>query len=194
MVTLVDREADLTPRRWCAEHQLRETRRHLNDTLLGWMHLYKKPLLCVNPAEDERFRGAHWAQSVRSMLCVPLVVKSELIGVITCYNKKGGGEFTEEDQRLLAIIAGQSAQIVENARLYEEEKALTGMKEQLRRARFNRACCRDGCPQMAGFARVGRAFPHIRWAETISISLRRAAGAWRCAWGTFPARECPRRC
>jgi sigma-B regulation protein RsbU (phosphoserine phosphatase) len=108
---------------------------HLNDNLLGWMHLYKKPLLCASPASDERFRGAHWDESVRSVLCVPLMVKSELIGVITCYNKKGdAGGFTEEDQRLLAIIAGQSAQIIENARLYEEEKALASMKEQLRMA------------------------------------------------------------
>jgi sigma-B regulation protein RsbU (phosphoserine phosphatase) len=62
------------------------------------------------------------------------MVKSELIGVITSYNKKGQGGFNEEDQRLLAIIAGQSAQIIENARLYEEEKALVSMKEQVKLA------------------------------------------------------------
>jgi sigma-B regulation protein RsbU (phosphoserine phosphatase) len=107
---------------------------HLNDTLLGWMHLYKKPLLCANPGEDERFKSARWDASVKSVLCVPLLVKGALIGVISCYNKRGGGGFTEEDQRLLAIIAGQSAQIIENARLYEEEKALASMKEQLRMA------------------------------------------------------------
>jgi sigma-B regulation protein RsbU (phosphoserine phosphatase) len=107
---------------------------HLNENLLGWMYLYKKPLLSLNPGEDDRFRGARWDQSVRSVLCVPLMVKSELIGVITCYNKKGVGAFSEEDQRLLAIIAGQSAQIIENARLYEEEKALASMKEQVKLA------------------------------------------------------------
>jgi sigma-B regulation protein RsbU (phosphoserine phosphatase) len=62
------------------------------------------------------------------------MVKSELIGVITSYNKKNRSGFTEEDQRLLAIIAGQSAQIIENARLYEEEKALVSMKEQVKLA------------------------------------------------------------
>jgi len=107
---------------------------HLNENLLGWMHLYKKPLLTNSPAEDDRFRGLKWDDTIRSILCVPLMVKSELIGVITTYNKKGAGGFIDEDQRLLAIIAGQSAQIIENARLYEEEKALTSMREQVRLA------------------------------------------------------------
>jgi sigma-B regulation protein RsbU (phosphoserine phosphatase) len=108
---------------------------HVSDGLLGWMHLYKKPLLSSNPAGEDGFPGVKWDASVRSVLCVPLLAKAELIGVITSYNKKvGDGGFTEEDQRLLAIIAGQSAQIIENARLYEEEKALASMKEQVRLA------------------------------------------------------------
>ncbi len=107
---------------------------HLNENLLGWMHLYKKPLLTNEPATDERFKGLKWDLTINSILCVPLMVKSELRGVITSYNKKDLAGFTQEDQRLLAIIAGQSAQIVENARLYEEEKAFVSMKEQVRLA------------------------------------------------------------
>ncbi|HKW13201.1 MAG TPA: PP2C family protein-serine/threonine phosphatase [Candidatus Krumholzibacteria bacterium] len=137
VVTLVAREEDRNAKTLVrvntssSEHP----KYHLNDTLLGWMYLYKKPLLCTNPGEDERFKSARWDHAVRSVLCVPLLVKGALIGVISCYNKRGGdGGFTEEDQRLLAIIAGQSAQIIENARLYEEEKALGRMKEELRLA------------------------------------------------------------
>jgi len=155
VVTLVDREADLNAKTLVrvntssAEHP----KFHLNDTLLGWMHLYKRPLLCANPAEDERFRGARWDDSLRSLLCVPLLVKGAMIGVISCYNKKGGdGGFTEEDQRLLAIIAGQSAQIIENARLYEEEKALASMKEQLRlAAQIQQDLLPKKAPEMAGY-------------------------------------------
>lgn len=137
VVTLIDRRADSSMKTLVramtssAEHP----KYHLNEHLLGWMHLYKKPLMSTNPGEDDRFRGATWDNSVRSVLCVPLMVKSELIGVITCYNKKGvPAGFTDEDQRLLAIIASQSAQVIENARLYEEEKALATMKEQVKLA------------------------------------------------------------
>ncbi len=108
---------------------------HLNQNLLGWMHLHKKPLLTNDPKSDERFRGVRWEESINSLVCVPLMVKSELIGVLTVYNKKGESKFSEEDQRLLGIIAAQSAVVIENARLYEEEKALTLMQEQIRLAR-----------------------------------------------------------
>jgi sigma-B regulation protein RsbU (phosphoserine phosphatase) len=136
VVTLVDRNATQPMKTLVramtssAEHP----HYHLNENLLGWMHLYKKPLLTNEPAKDERFRGLKWDLTINSILCVPLMVKSELIGVITSYNKKDTKGFTQEDQRLLAIIAGQSAQIIENARLYEEEKALARIQEQVKLA------------------------------------------------------------
>jgi sigma-B regulation protein RsbU (phosphoserine phosphatase) len=107
---------------------------HFNQSLLGWMHINKKPLLVTDPPNDERFKGVQWDDSVKSLLCVPMIVKSRLIAVLTVYNKQAGMVFSDEDQRLLAIIAAQSAQVLENARLYEEEKALQRMKEEVRLA------------------------------------------------------------
>jgi len=136
VVTLLDRVTDQPMKTLvrAMNSSSGHTHFHISENLLGWMHLYKKPLLTNDPVGDDRFRGLKWDPSIRSILCVPLMVKSELIGVITSYNKQAGDVFTEEDQRLLAIIAGQSAQIIENARLYEEEKALATMKEQVRLA------------------------------------------------------------
>ncbi len=91
-----------------------------DELILGWMLKYKRPLLINAPHQDERFRGAGWDPSIRSLLCVPLMVRSTLIGILTVYNKRGQGLFTSEDQRLLFIIAAQSAQVVESARLLEE--------------------------------------------------------------------------
>jgi sigma-B regulation protein RsbU (phosphoserine phosphatase) len=136
VVTLVDRDAN-QPMRTLVRAMTSSSEHphyHVNENLLGWMHLYKRPLLTNDPKNDERFRGLKWDDTVHSILCVPLMVKSELIGVVTSYNKKDTRGFGQEDQRLLAIIAGQSAQIIENARLYEEEKAYTTIREQLRLA------------------------------------------------------------
>ena len=104
---------------------------HLHQALLGWMHLNKKPLSVEDPKSDPRFRGVQWDASIRSVLCVPLIVKSELRGVLTVYNKKDGGTFTTDDQRLLAIISAQSAQVIENARLIEEERAYIKMQQEV---------------------------------------------------------------
>ena len=155
VVTLVDRHTN-EPMRTLVRAMTSSSEHphyHLNENLLGWMHLYKKPLLAGDPANDERFRGVKWDQTIRSVLCVPLIVKSELIGVITSYNKKTPDSlFTEEDQRLLAIIAGQSAQIIENARLYEEEKALVSMKEQVKlAARIQQDLLPKAPPEIRGY-------------------------------------------
>jgi sigma-B regulation protein RsbU (phosphoserine phosphatase) len=72
-----------------------------------------------------------WDDNIKTLLCVPLIVKSELRGVLTVYNKKDSQSFNSDDQRLLAIIAAQSAQVVENARLIEEEKLYIKMQQEV---------------------------------------------------------------
>jgi len=106
---------------------------HLNQNLLGWMQINKKPLMINEPGNDQRFRNVSWDAGIRSVLSAPLLVRSKLIGILTLYNKHSDSPegFTETDQRLLAIIAAQSGQVVENARLYEEEQALQNVRREL---------------------------------------------------------------
>ena len=133
LITLVDRDRKL-PTATLVRATVSSTAHspfHLTESLLGWMYLNKRPLAVNDPRNDERFRGVEWESGVESLLCVPLLIKSELNGILTVYNKKDGSVFDSNDERLLAIIASQSAQIVENARLYEEERALLRMREQL---------------------------------------------------------------
>lgn len=133
---------------------------HLTQALVGWMHLNKKPLLLNNPRTDERFRGIQWEESIRSLLCVPMMIKSELKGVLTLLNKKDGKEFGEDDQRLLAIIAAQSAQVVENARLTERELQLVKMQEELRlAAKIQTELLPKTPPEVPGYDIAGRSIP-----------------------------------
>ncbi|MDQ7052327.1 MAG: SpoIIE family protein phosphatase [candidate division KSB1 bacterium] len=107
---------------------------HFNQSLLGWMLKNRQPLNVAHPQQDPRFRHVIWDANIQSMLCTPLLVKSDLIGILTVYNKIDDEAFTRDDQRLLSIIAGQSAQVIETARLYEEEKKLLRIHEELRLA------------------------------------------------------------
>ena len=104
---------------------------HVQDSLLGWMQINQMPLLVNHPREDPRFPGVRWDESINSLLCVPLLVKSELTGVLIVFNKSGMGGFNEDDQRLLSILAAQSAQVVESARLHEEEATLRRFQDEL---------------------------------------------------------------
>ncbi|UCG52143.1 MAG: GAF domain-containing sensor histidine kinase [Candidatus Latescibacterota bacterium] len=94
----------------------------LDRAFVGWMVLNKKPLILIDPRTDKRLKGVRWDETIRSVACVPLVIQTRLIGILTVFNKKDVGGFTEDDLRLLTIIAGYSAQIVENARLHGVEQ------------------------------------------------------------------------
>lgn len=89
--------------------------------LTGWMLKNQKPLLTNDLPADPRFQNlASKDFPIRSLLSVPLRAKGKMVGLLNLFNKRGDGGFTPDDQRLLSIIAVQSAQIVENVRLYEE--------------------------------------------------------------------------
>lgn len=103
----------------------------LNQNLLGWMQIHKKPLRVNDPNNDDRFHNVNWDSSIHSLISAPLMAKSKLIGILTIYNKTDDDGFTDSDKRLLSIIAAQSAQVVENARLYEEEQAYKVMQQEL---------------------------------------------------------------
>ena len=118
-----------------ADSQSDEKGFKVDQNLLGWMHLNKQPLLINDPHGDKRFQGTPWDPLIKNLMCVPLMIRRRLIGVLTVYNNRNdSSSFSDEDLRLLSIIASQSAQIIENARLHEEEQALGKMREELRLA------------------------------------------------------------
>lgn len=56
---------------------------------------------------------------VSSILCVPLKVHNEIIGVINITNKINNEFFTEDDMKIIKEVANQAAVAIHNARLYE---------------------------------------------------------------------------
>jgi GAF domain-containing protein len=54
---------------------------------------------------------------LRSILCVPLVVRDQVTGVIYVDNRLHAGIFAPADLELLAAIASSAAIAIENARL-----------------------------------------------------------------------------
>lgn len=132
---------------------------HLNQNLLGWMQINKKPLMINDPGNDDRFKNTKWESSIRSLISAPLMARSKLIGILTVYNKSKNSNisFTESDQRLLSIIAAQSAQVVENARLYEEEQALQFVRRELELASsIQKKLLPSTAPEIEGYSISGK--------------------------------------
>lgn len=53
-------------------------------------------------------------------MCVPLIFKDKISGVMEVINKKDNGIFNAEDQQILEALAAQAAVAIENARLFQE--------------------------------------------------------------------------
>lgn len=81
-------------------------------------------VLTTNALEDRRFSNQESiiALNVRSILCVPLKVKTEPIGVIYVDNRIRSGVFTQADCDLLSAFANQAAVAIEHARLFSSLK------------------------------------------------------------------------
>lgn len=83
------------------------------------------PVLTTNAQQDPRFddQESIISLNLRSILCVPLILKNITIGVIYADNRLREGLFTETQKNLLAAFANQAAVAIENARLFESVRS-----------------------------------------------------------------------
>ena len=61
---------------------------------------------------------------MKSFLGVPILGPDGPIGNLYCTDKRGGGEFTEEDEAAAQVLAAEAAIAIENARLFTELRTL----------------------------------------------------------------------
>ncbi|MBN1997217.1 SpoIIE family protein phosphatase [candidate division KSB1 bacterium] len=133
----------------------------LDTELTGWMITNQKPLLSNDLANDSRFHySKHENLSLHSVLCVPMTLNGRLMGLVSCFNKKSPEGFDGQDQRLLCIIATQSAQIIENARLRQKEEDLIRVEEELRLAcEIQTGLLPKSTPELKGYDVTGISLP-----------------------------------
>jgi len=93
------------------------------------------PLIVDDVQRDGRWYPGLDEQSefvTRSVICVPLIVRERVIGVVELLNRRDGNPFDTEDQRLLTAFAAQAAVSIENARLFTmTDQALADRVEEL---------------------------------------------------------------
>ena len=88
--------------------------------ILGVLIRDARPLRLHDLAEDPRsvgFPPGH--PPMRSFLGVPILLRGVAYGNLYLTEKQGGEDFTDEDEELVTLLAGQAAVAIENARLYE---------------------------------------------------------------------------
>jgi signal transduction histidine kinase len=88
--------------------------------LLGLLIDDPRPLRLANISDhpaSSGFPAGH--PPMRSFLGVPVRVRDEVFGNLYLTDKRGGGEFSEDDEAVLVALGAAAGVAVENARLYE---------------------------------------------------------------------------
>lgn len=118
-----------------------------------------QPLLTSNAQSDEWLSGRASIISLGllSILCVPLQLKSTILGVIYVDSRLHAGVFTPDDLDLLTAIAASAAVAIENARLYQVAVEKGRMERELQVARGLQASLLPSeAPQVSGWEFVAR--------------------------------------
>jgi signal transduction histidine kinase len=105
------------------------------DPFFTWLEQHDEILvreeLARYSANAEARKVAERLREMHGELCIPLVTKKKLIGMINLGMKGKGEMYTHEDIELLTTLSNQATVALENARLYED---LSRAKVQMQRA------------------------------------------------------------
>jgi adenylate cyclase len=83
-----------------------------------------EPIFTTDAQSDPRWNANHSiaALRLRSIACVPLRVRGDVIGAVYLDSRVIPGLFASGDREMLLVFANQAAMAIENARLFEEER------------------------------------------------------------------------
>ncbi|MEE8173721.1 MAG: GAF domain-containing protein [Dehalococcoidia bacterium] len=100
--------------------------------IAGWVAKTAEPLMLPEQAETmPHLKAAMVQEEVSSALCMPLIAKGRVIGVLNSSKRMRGAPFTSSDLELLSILCGQAAIAIENAKLFESAKMQQARAERL---------------------------------------------------------------
>jgi len=105
-----------------AKAKISEPERRIDDdSVESWTVRERKAVVSPDAAEDTRFSTiTSGGRVVRSLMSIPLMVQDEVVGVL-CVRSFSPNLYSEDDVRVLSIIASQSAAI------YKELEALAAL-------------------------------------------------------------------
>lgn len=90
-----------------------------HEGITGASVLKRQPVYAPDVAEDPRYICS--AQSTRSELAIPLMVRDEVVGVLDCQSDRLD-HFDQETIELLTLFSTQASIALQNARLYSLER------------------------------------------------------------------------
>ena len=95
----------------------------MGQGIIGEVAATNAPILVHDVRQDPRHESSVDQDTgfvTRSILATPIRRRDDLLGVLEVINKRDGTSFTEDDSRLLEVVANQAAIAIGNIRLVEQ--------------------------------------------------------------------------
>ena len=151
--------------------------------IAGWVADRGEPLLLTDGASlNPQIREAMIREEITSALCVPLLVKDKVIGVLNISKLGEGLAFTQGDLEFVSILGGEAAIAIENARLYREAIEEKGKTETILEGTFDGLIVIDSDMRITSFNPgaeaitghvasqvLGKCLPEVFGAEIVDI-------------------------
>jgi predicted ATPase/signal transduction histidine kinase len=119
----------------------------------------------------------------RSVLCVPILLQAEPVGLLYAENELVAGAFTAARLEALRLLAAQSAISLENARLLARERAARAAAEEARAAAEAARATSDQARRRAAFlAEAGALLARSLDLEETLNGLGRLCAGWLADW------------
>lgn len=100
-----------------------KTRLPIGHSIAGHVAHTGEALIIEDVEHDDRFKRINQERyGTASLLCTPLRIKNDVLGVINMANKQDGKPFTQDDLRLLSTFASQAAIAVDDAYQFEKSR------------------------------------------------------------------------
>jgi transcriptional regulator with GAF, ATPase, and Fis domain len=100
--------------------EVKKSRIPMGQDVAGLVALTGQPMAISDRAEDSR----EAAGSPKNILCVPLLARDRVIGVLELLDKEGGTTFGAADMEALGLFANQAAAAIEQSRTHRGVGAL----------------------------------------------------------------------
>ncbi|MDE3088457.1 MAG: GAF domain-containing protein [Chloroflexota bacterium] len=110
-------------------------KRVMGKGIAGWVAQRGEPVMIAEGIPlDPEIRDAMGKPEVLSALSLPLRSRGNVLGVLNLSRLRGSEPFTHADLELATVLAGQAANAIDKARLFNQVKLLSQISQRLARA------------------------------------------------------------
>jgi len=153
---------ELVPKAVKYRHPEKGDRISVSSTIINEAILHRRSVLSADALEDDRFRRQVSVADyeIHSVMCVPLIYKERILGIIHIDTTQPDAHFSKDDLSLLTGIATQAAMGLASAKMHEALLKRQRLERDLQIAmRIQRQFLPRSSPRLPGYSFVSHYTP-----------------------------------